>query len=459
MLKKANLDHILSNYRPVSNLSFISKLAEKASLISFTKHMDTFSLLPPYQSAYRSNYSTETLLVKLYNDVLHNMENQLLTPLVAIDLSAAFDTVDHSLLIDILENCFGVCGVARDWIVSYLADRQFDVVINDSRSSPIDINFSVPQGSINGPIYFTCYASTLSHVVGDPLKLVGYADDHNIYGSFKAGDPESEKGTLTALQVTLGNVNAWMQENRLKMNNSKSEFIIFGSNRSLPKCTTQDIDVANTVVVRSKCVKLLGVLLDENLTFKRHIAAKARIAALAMYNIRKLRQYLDTSTCLKLANALVFAHMDYCNSLFVNLPKSTLAPLQRIQNLTAKIILNRSKYDSSTEALKELHILPVSVRSEFKMLVLVFKSLHGLAPSYLSDLLSSKVSRRSTRSTSTNALHIPFTRHSNFADRSFGVAGPRFWNALPDSLKDISDIRSFKAALKTHLYRRTFLTH
>ena len=240
------------------------------------------------------------------------------------------------------------------------------------------------------------------------------------------------------------------------MNDSKSEFVIFGSSRSLPKCTIQQIGIADTVVSRSKNVKVLGVSMDENLTFKRHIALKTRAAALSMYNIRKLRQYLDRPTCLKLANALVFSHMDYCNSLFVNLPKKTLAPFQRIQNLTAKIILNWSKYDSATKALAELHILPVYVRSEFKILVLVFKCLHGLAPVYLTDLLKVHTSNRCTRSSKINNLHVPFTKFTTFADRSFSIAGPRLWNSLPQNVKDITNLTSFKIHLKTHLYKRTF---
>ena len=106
------------NYRPVSNLSFLSKLVEKASAVAFQQHLDSCNLLPGYQSAYRSNHSTETLLLKVYNGILHNMEQHQLTPLVAIDLSAAFDTVNQDLLLEIMEKCAGVCGTARRWMSS-----------------------------------------------------------------------------------------------------------------------------------------------------------------------------------------------------------------------------------------------------------------------------------------------------------------------------------------------------
>ena len=156
LLKKSNLDHVQRNYRPVSNLSFLSKLVEKASLLSFSKHLDDHHLLPEYQSAYRKGYSTETLLLKVYNDIMLGMEKQMLTPLIAIDLSAAFDTVHHGLLLDVMENCFGVCGTAKCWMSSYLSGCSMEVCVNGKKSSSYDIDFSVPQGSINGPVYFTC---------------------------------------------------------------------------------------------------------------------------------------------------------------------------------------------------------------------------------------------------------------------------------------------------------------
>ena len=141
----------------------------------------------------------------------------------------------------------------------------------------------------------------------------------------------------------------------------------------------------------------------------------------------------------------------------MNLPKSTLQPFQRIQNLTAKIILGRSKYSSATEALKELHILPVHIRAEYKLLVLVYKCLNNLAPSYLSDLISKQQAGYATRSTKKNLLVVPFVKNKTFADRSFSVAGPRLWNALPEIVKTAPSVDTFKTRLKTHLFTKTFL--
>ena len=240
------------------------------------------------------------------------------------------------------------------------------------------------------------------------------------------------------------------------MNDEKTEFIVFGSRQSLSKCNVSEIVVGDCVVGRSSSVKLLGLEMDENLNFKQHVATKARAAALSMFNLRKLRRHLDKHNCLKLANALFFSHMDYANSLFINLPKSTLHPFQRIQNMTARIILGVSKFSSARQALMELHFLPVSVRCEYKLLVLVFKCIHNLAPKYLCDLITIKSYCYRTRSSQSLLLEVPFTRHKSFADRSFAVTGPLCWNKLPSDIRSSETLDMFKNKLKTFLFQRTF---
>ena len=161
LLKKAGLELICKNYRPVSNLSFLSKIHEKCALLQFNNHCTVNNLLLDYQLAYREHFSCETALVKLMDDILWNMEAQEITAVVAIDLYVAFDTVDHDVLLDVLNNRFGLDGNNQDWIDSYLRCRKFKVSIGQSYSEEIDVKFSVLQGSIFGPVLYSTYASTL----------------------------------------------------------------------------------------------------------------------------------------------------------------------------------------------------------------------------------------------------------------------------------------------------------
>ena len=192
LLKKVGLELICSDYRPVSNLPFLSKVLEKAALAQFNRHCDTYELMPDYQSAYRRDYSCETALVKLVNDILWNFERQNITALVAVDLSAAFDTVDHDTLLDVLVHKFGVTEYVLKWFESYLRPRQYKVKIKESYSSNIDLECSVPQGSCAGHVLYLAYASTLREVVPTIVDLHGYADDHAMKKAFLASDRTAE---------------------------------------------------------------------------------------------------------------------------------------------------------------------------------------------------------------------------------------------------------------------------
>ena len=184
IIKKWTAGQEKSNYRLVSNLSFISKIAEKVTLTQIAKHCEENKLLPAYQSAYRSNHSCETVLVKLVDDLLWAMKEQLVTAVVILDLSAVFNTVDHDLLLEVLEKRFGVTDNTKQWYCSYIKPRWFRVIIGKHKSEPKQLNYSVAQGSIQGASLFISYASTLNEIVKD-LTLNGFADKHSVRKTFK----------------------------------------------------------------------------------------------------------------------------------------------------------------------------------------------------------------------------------------------------------------------------------
>lgn len=179
-----------------------------------------------------------------------------------------------------------------------------------------------------------------------------------------------------------------------------------------------------------------------------------------MGNFQKLkliRKSLTLGACKIIALGLVISHLDYANALYANLPDTEIKKLQRIQSMTAKVITGARKYDSTTAALKTLHWLPIHLRIKYKILTLVFKTIHGQAPEYLKDLLKpscDRPTRKGLRSElNKHSLTVPFTKCMTFADRSFSVYGPRLWNDLPDNLKSLEDFTIFKSKLKTHLFQ------
>ena len=457
LLKKAGLDLTFANYRPVSNLTFISKVIERCMLLQVSKHCEKYHLQPDYQSAYREHYSCETTILKISNDILWGMESQSITSLVALDLSAAFDTVDHDILLSILSSKYGIKGVTLKWFDQYLRPRSFRVAVNGVCSKDRDLTVSVPQGSCAGANIFNLYCSPLQDVVPKDLQLSGFADDHSVRKTFKAGDTREETTTISKLESCLLSIKQWMDQVRLKMNPSKTEFIHFGNASQLHKCFTNSIDVAGDLILRSNVIRYLGVWLDASLNFKLHVTKKCKAAMLNFIRIRGIRHLLTEEATSSLVLSLCVSHLDYCNAVLYGLPDVTISRMQKVQNMCARLVLRRSKWDSAKACLAKLHWLPIRQRIIFKICVLTFKLLHGQGPVYLQDLLHYRHNTRSLRSTMDQSLLlIPRTKLKTFAARSFSVAAPTLWNDLPKCIRDSNTLLSFKRDLKTHLYKEVF---
>ena len=177
------------------------------------------------------------------------------------------------------------------------------------------------------------------------------------------------------------------------MNNSKTEFIYFGGPRQLEKCIINQIDVNGEQIPRSQMTRYLGAYLDSTLILKQHIKMKWKAAMLNLLKIKATRKYLITKACTKAVITLVMTHLDYTNSILTGLPKASIHQLQRVQNIAAKIILQRNKFESSSKCLEDLHWLPIHCQMNFKVITLVFKCIHRLAPSYLEELIKIKKNR------------------------------------------------------------------
>ena len=185
-----------------------------------------------------------------------------------------------------------------------------------------------------------------------------------------------------------------MDGNRLKMNDGKTEFIMFGSRCQLNKCITQQININGVPVQRADVVRYLGAWMDKHLSLRHHVKLKCKAAMFNLIRIKRLRSYLTESTCNILVMSLVMSHIDYANSILMNLPECVPGQMQRVQDIAAKIVMGKYKYDSSTQCCKALHWLPIKARIEHKLLTLVHKCVHGEAPQYLKDLISEHKSDR-----------------------------------------------------------------
>ena len=246
LLKKHGLELINKNFRPVSSLQFTSKLTEKAVASQTLCNMMDYDLLPNLQSAYRQNHSPETALSKVTNDVLMNMDNGYVTLLVVLDLSAAFDTVDHGVLLRSLHSLLGLRGNVLSWFQSYLPNRVQRISIDGTLSNIFNLECGVPQDSSLGPLLFTIYTSKLFEVLRSHLPSThAYADDTQLYFSFSLSDSLSEVDAAAATENCILEVRAWMREDMLWLNDGKTEFLLIGSRKQLAKVTINSIKVGD----------------------------------------------------------------------------------------------------------------------------------------------------------------------------------------------------------------------
>ena len=249
LLKKVGLDLLFKNYRPISNLQYVSKLTEKAVFNQTHTHMMVNSVYFPLQSSYRQFPSTETALLKVTSDILLKMNSQEVTLLVTLDLSAAFDTVNHGILIDRLNKDVGIQGKALDWFKSYLTNRSQQVFLNGTISKQFNLDSGVPQGSCLGPLLFIIYASKLFKVIEDQLPDAhGYADDTQLFLSFKPTSGSSQKDALLAMENCIEKIRRWMIHDRLLMNDDKTEFMIIATRQQLSKLQPMSVSVNNSTI-------------------------------------------------------------------------------------------------------------------------------------------------------------------------------------------------------------------
>jgi hypothetical protein len=278
-----------------------------------------------------------------------------------------------------------------------------------------------------------------------------FADDTQLQ---KSAPPSQLSKVLVSTQQTVESVKNWMNTNKLKMNDEKTEVIPIGTEcklKSVPDSTS--LTLSGAEIKLSKSVRNLGVHLDRSLSMEQHISTLRRAIFLELRRISHIRPFLTVDATKRLMSAFVLSRMDYCNSLFVGLPNTLLDKLQRAQNNAARIVLRKRKVDHAKPLLRELHWLPVRARIEFKVASLCYRSLHGLAPTYLSELLVPYQPSRSLRSADAGHLSVPRIKLETFGRRSFSFAGPKIWNALPLSLRNASTLSAFKSGLKTHLFR------
>ena len=388
-LKSNDMDaDSFASYRPVTNITVLSKIIEIAINNRLNEYLMSCNLIPEFQSAFRANHSTETALLKVHSDIIRSLDNSKTVCMICLDLSAAFDTVDHEILINELRAC-GVEGTALKLFESYLENRTVRVAANGTLSEPLNLKYGIPQGSVLAPTLFSVYTRTLAYL----LESMGvsyhiYADDTQIYFEF---DPLNIDDMKEKIRLIFEKVDTWMSAYKLKLNVNKTKVIIFGPKKTVHKTRKEfgKIKIGETELPLSESVKNLGVIFDQDLNFEAQLSAVIKSCNYSLYNLKSVKPFLPQKLFISVIHQEVIAKLDYCNSLYLQLPKKQLQRLQLVINRCVRLIFGLPKRAHITSHLKsKLHWLPIAARIDFKIILLTYKALNSEQPKYLRESLS-----------------------------------------------------------------------
>ncbi|KAF7246446.1 AT-rich interactive domain-containing protein 2 [Varanus komodoensis] len=394
-------------------------------------------------------------VVALYDDLCREKDRGSTSLLVLLDLSAAFDTIDHGILLDRLAG-LGVGGTALQWFRSYLDGRFQKVVLGDHVSTSWQLCHGVPQGSILSPLLFNIYMKPLGEVFRRcGLRNHQYADDTQLYLSFSTNPGEA----VAVLNRCLAEVREWMRANKLKLNPDKTEVLLVGGSGFGEGGFDLVLNGA-TLPLRDK-VRNLGVLLDPELSLEAQVTAVVRNAFLQLRLINQLRPYLEYDCLATVTHALVTSRLDFRNALYVGLPLKTVRTLQLVQNRAARLLTGTGRYAHMTPVLHQLHWLPIEARAQFKVLIMTYKALNGLGPGYLNERLCLYMPDRPLRSAGESLLQEPSMkeiRRVSTRRRAFSAVAPNLWNSLPKEVRLAPPLLVFRRQLEHLAFSRWFQT-
>ncbi|KAL0832519.1 hypothetical protein ABMA28_000732 [Loxostege sticticalis] len=450
-LPKTSQPTTVHELRPISILPCLSKILERIVCDQLTKYLEEQDILPHYQSGFRKGYGTATALADVVDNLLDAQDRGMVTAMLLLDFSRAFDSINTSLLLSKL-TYYGLDISSVKWFHSYLMGRQQYVELKQvdgksllSQSQPVIRG--VPQGSILGPILYILYSADIIHCIKNCNHHL-YADDLQMYLSF---DPADHPSAVAKVNEDLERVYDWCSSNCLTLNPKKSQLILFGTPRKTSKLsnTNLGININGEPIERVETTRNLGLIFDDNLKFESHITKCASTCFYQLKVLYKLRPYISEKLRIALCESLVLSKLNYCDTVYGPcILKRTSRLVQRVQNACARFCFVVPPRSHITPFLNAANMLKMEARRQLHLATLLFGVINMARPRYLYEKL--EWAARRPRRMCTNIFVTP--KHRTVAFRgSFRFAASRCWNDLPPPLRALQTKDTFRKHLKAYL--------